>query len=247
MTPPHEWKHSVADVYASKYGAVAQDFLALVVQPSLAALELRWEAVITGDNKIRAAFESLDHAELINKTSSAFCLSIHSLWERYLRRYLLTCPNALLVEGVTRRGLEKALWGNKPDQLGGLFLKIRGRELESFDSYPTLNKLQLLANTCRHGEGRSADDLFKAYPEMWPTWAQHPVADLTGTPYPPVDFIKITRDMLSEFVNAIDLFWMDMERLSLESFGIGDAGVERRLAELREARILKLQTLKPDT
>ncbi|MDH4869319.1 hypothetical protein [Pseudomonas sp. BN515] len=247
MTAPHEWKHSVADVYASKYGAVAQDFLALVVTPSLDALERRWDALLTGDNKIRAAFESLDHAELINKTSSAFCLSIQSLWERYFRRYLLTCPNALAVEGVTREKLEKAHWGEKPKELGGLFRKIRGLDLESFDSYSTLNKLQLLANVCRHGDGPSARELHDIHPSLWPEWTDTPELRAIGAVPPSVDLIKISRELLTQFVNAIDVFWMDMECRALESFGIGEFHIERQIANLREARIPKLLTFKPES
>lgn len=238
MTAPHEWKHSVADVYASKYGTIAQEFLALVVTPSLDALERRWQEFDRGGDKLEEAFASLGHAELVNKTNSAFCLSIQALWERQLRGYLRLCPNA----GIELEEVDKAKWGA---QISRVFLQIRGLTLQSFDSYATLNKLNFLGNVCRHGDGKSADKLFKAHPELWPTWA-HILGPADADATPPADLIKISRDMFTEFVNAIDVFWMDMERHGLESFGIGDEGVERRLAELRETRVPKLLTFKPE-
>ncbi|MDE3735531.1 hypothetical protein PSH28_02845 [Pseudomonas resinovorans] len=238
MTAPHQWKPTAVDAHLSNYGGIAQDFLALVVFPSLDALEQRLHSRPSTGDRMSAAFECLAHFELVSKTNRAFCLSIQALWETYLRNYLASCPNAPALKPTLSPAIESAKWG---EQLNSVFLAVRGLQLDSFDSYPTLNKLQLLANVCRHGAGRSGDDLYKLSKELWPSWA-HGSYKKT----PPTDFIKISRELLTQFVNAIDVFWMDMERHGLESFGIGDEGVERRLATLRAERLPKLLTFNPD-
>ncbi|WP_168187355.1 hypothetical protein [Pseudomonas sp. VI4.1] len=39
MTTPHAWKHGWADAYAYRNGDIAEEFLDLVVKPTVAALE----------------------------------------------------------------------------------------------------------------------------------------------------------------------------------------------------------------
>ncbi|MGX5217504.1 hypothetical protein ACVTMO_02445 [Pseudomonas segetis] len=246
MTTPSQWKYSAVDVYAKRYGIVAQEFLALVVAPSLDALDHRFEALRISGEAVKIAFESPDHIDLFDKTCMSFCLAIQSLWERQLRTYLGRCPNAFHVEGVTRDKLEKAVWGTDNDHIGGLFRRIRGLELDAFDSYPVLNKLQLLGNACRHGDGPSGRKLYKHHPELWPPLAWSVPGSVSAAPSPLVDHIDISREHLTEFVNAIDVFWVDMECHGLESFGSDDPYVQQQIETLREARTPKLLTFRPD-
>lgn len=247
MVKKHQWQHSIADAYATKYGAVAQDFLKLVAIPSLDALDARSQQFRESDEGPGATFQLFDHADLIRKTSMAFCLSIQSIWEKQFRRYLSMCPNALHVEGVTLAKLHQALWGDGADQLGGLFYRIRGLNVRDFDSYDTLNKLQLLGNACRHGEGSSAKKLQKQYPELWPEQLLTPSPEGMQIPVRSVDQIDIGRELLTAFANAIDVFWMDLEHEGLSILSAADSNVLQRMAQLRLARMHKLLTFKPGT
>ena len=225
MTTPHAWKHGWADAYASRNGDIAEEFLDLVVKPSLSALGQKQLELASSDDLVIAGFAASDHRDLINKTNMAFCLSIQSLWEQQLRRYLGNCVGCLGIEGVTAEELEHMTWGERANKL---FQYIRGTDLTAFDSYATLNKLQLLGNACRHGEGKSSRKLFKLHPELCPDQ------------YPSVQFVRWSVELLASFVSAIVLFWMDMEILGLESFANEDARVLARIAHLRNSRESRL-------
>jgi hypothetical protein len=221
MTTPHAWKHGWADAYAHRNGDIAEEFLDLVVKPSMVALEKKHLELASSDDIVIAGFAANDHRDLINKTNMAFCLSIQSLWEQQLRRYLGDCVSSLGIEGVTTDELEHVSWG---ERINKLFQYVRGIDLTVFDSYVTLNKLQLLGNACRHGDGKSSRKLFKLHPELCPEQ------------YPSVQSVRWSVDLLAEFVDAIILFWMDMEILGLESFANDDARVVARIVQLRNNR-----------
>lgn len=236
MTAPHKWKHGLADAYTYRNGAIAEEFLDLVVRPSVAALERKHLELARSDDLAIAGFMAHDHRDLINKTNMAFCLSIQSLWEQQLRRYLGQCVGFLGMDGLTPEALEHMTWGEKTNKL---FQCIRGADLTTFDSYVTLNKLQLLGNACRHGAGKSSRQLFKLHPELWP---QH---DTPPTPHPvlrdtSIQSVQISVGLLAAFVDAIVLFWMDMEILGLESFANEDARVVARIDHLRNSRESRL-------
>ena len=76
MTTPHAWKHGWADAYAYRNGDIAEEFLDLVVRPSLSALEQKYLELASSDDLVIAGFMAHDHRDLINKTNMAFCLSI---------------------------------------------------------------------------------------------------------------------------------------------------------------------------
>jgi len=204
MTAKSSWTPMIADAYANKYGEVALDFLSLVVVPSLAALEQRGLEIASQEDQILAAFHLHDHHHLITKTSRALCLGIQSLWEQQLREYLANCGSRVGHSSTTRSDIQRASWGasGKVRSLNQLFCEIRGLQLESFESYKRLDKLQLLGNVCRHGEGGAAVKLRARCPDLWPR------AD-AGSPRP-LDGMLISTSLLRDLVNAVVLFWLDM-------------------------------------
>lgn len=230
MTAP-KWQGSLADVYSHRYGRVAQDFLRYVVEPSLDALRLQRHELNCIDEPT-AVFARLDLMELINKTNMAFCLSIQSLWEQQIRRYLTDCIRHLELEESIEK-IEKASWG---DDLERLFYRIRGVQLSSFDSYATFNLLQMLANACRHGDGSSARKLWKEHSELWPKQEFYPFIDPTTISPPSIQFVLITHELLTEFVNAIEWFWDDIKYEYNSSISNGNLYIEAGLAEIRITR-----------
>jgi hypothetical protein len=228
MSMPHTWKHGWADAYAYRNGAIADEFLDLVVKPSVAALEKKHLELASSDNLAIAGFAASDHRDLINKTNMAFCLSIQSLWEQQIRRYLIVCVQTLSMEGVSVAKLEKEPWGK---DFNRLFLKVRGLGLSDFTSYKTLSFLHLLGNACRHGDGPSSRELSAIHPCLWPEWARQAAS---------IQHLQIPLELLESFVDAIVLFWMDMEILGLESFANEDPRVVARIAQLRNDRVSRI-------
>lgn len=209
MPEPYVWKHSIVDVIANRYGVAVEEYLLWVVKPSLAALEIRRQELAAGDDP-HLRFEHHHHIHLTKRAAKAFCLGIHSLFEQQLRTYLDGCAFGYTIEGVTQRELEVAPWG---ERMNALFLRVRGISLEDFDSYRVLTQLQMLGNACRHGDGDSSRKLYHAHPTLWPMVSLG-VKDESA---PPFEFAQITSEHLTRYVAAISLFWMDMQRLGVES------------------------------
>ncbi|MFV3381066.1 hypothetical protein [Pseudomonas sp. NY15354] len=212
MLTPLLWKHGWADAYAARNDLIAIEFLELVVRPSLAALTNKHQEYAASDDPVLYGFAAMDQLDLINKTATAFCLSIQALWERQLRTYLSNCVKCVPIADIDPHRLQSAQWGERMD---ALFLDVRGIDLQSFSSYEMLTVLHLMANVCRHGEGRSSRELFVKWPHLWPDQASGSVHGLF-----------VSEHLLAGFVDAVVLFWMDMERLGLESFK-GDKPTDR--------------------
>ncbi|MFF7106981.1 hypothetical protein [Pseudomonas sichuanensis] len=214
MTENTGWTPTIADAYANSYGEVAHDFLSLVVEPSLAALEQKDAEIAAQEDQSLAAFRRHDHQYLIAKTSMALCLGIQSLWEQQLRDYLCKCWAQVKHATADADDIRDAIWDShkKDRSLKRLFCEIRGLSLEDFQSYNRLDKLQLLGNVCRHGEGTSAKKLRRKYPELWSrTLAECEQLGALEAGLMPVDGMLITVALLRDLVNAVVLFWLDIQ------------------------------------
>lgn len=221
----HPWKHSVIDVYANNYGNVMQDYLSLVVEPSLQALQRLSDELVECQevDALIKSLQMLEHFTLEQKTAMAFCLGIQSLWEQHIRTYTISCLRQFFTSDVPEEQIaaelakkiecaEKAPWGSR---FNALFLEARGIELEGFQSYDQLSLLMALGNVCRHGEGDAAKRLRKCHPELWPD----PVPLLEehfGTR--PVTDLRPSLEQLHSLVIAVVVFWRDLERHGLKSF-----------------------------
>ena len=222
------------DVY--RHIQITKDFLALVVDPSLEALHrMRNEWAASPDPS--AAFGVLEATDLIYKTNMAFCLSIQSLWEQQIRGYLKECVQGEMLDYPIDK-IEAAKWGT---QLEGHFFKIQCIQLSSFDSYPSLLLLHLLGNACRHGDGESARRLWIDYPDLWPGQEYYPFIDPAATTPPSIQHVNISHSLLTEFVTAIVWFWDDMEYIHGERIVSKHWTLEKKLAEMREAKTKRLK------
>ncbi|NMY12047.1 hypothetical protein HBO38_27085 [Pseudomonas veronii] len=241
MTTPYEWKIGYADASTANYGNVVEEYLNWVVQPSLTALNARQQE-LAADENTGSAFALSEHVQLIRRVRMTFALSIQSLFEQQLRSYLIACARGFTIEGVSLKKLEKDRWG---DELNRSFFKVRGIELQTFDSYETLTQLQMLGNACRHGEGDSARSLHAKHGHLWPEPTLYPWADPANVPSPPVEEILITFELLSRYVAAIVLFWMDISRHGVESLVERQPGLQWMVLRLLERRIPLLEAITP--
>ncbi len=137
---------------------------------------------------------------------------------------------------------ETELWRSNLNAMNVLLNEVRGIPLSAFDSYADLQRLQLLANACRHGEGDSAVRIYKHHPELWPDWPPLPMM-LPGQtePYvytgpPTFDRIVVPRQWWRDFVDAIVWFWEDVEIIHGNSLPDPNPGAGHRLAALHQAR-----------
>lgn len=231
----------MADVYNYRYGPIAKDFLTLVVNPSLDALDGQVHHWQQSDDPV-SHFMLSDLSELIFKTRMTFCLSIQSLWEQQIRTYLSGCQQQLGINPFpvsNRRGansIQAVYWG---DELNTVFERLRDIALPSFPSYESLDLLQLVGNVCRHGDGNSSLRLWRACPGLWPMYHDSDndfLQSLDSDQAPPVELMQIPREMLEDFVDKICLFWEDTNYIYEESIESKHPTLEARLVVRRAER-----------
>lgn len=231
------WTFCLADIEPVGNAMRVRAFLRDVVEPALAALDAnveRWANETEGG----APFAHQDAKELLRSTTEAFCLAIHSLFERQIRRWLAGCVYVL---AYSKDRIERVQRGNL-SVMNVLLNEVRGVPLSAFDSYDDLQRLQLLANACRHGDGDSAARLYKRHPELWPNWPPMPTMLPEQTePYvysgpPSFDHIVVPRQWLRDFVDAVEWFWQDVQIIHCNSLPRPNTGADHSLALLHKAR-----------
>lgn len=222
----------MADVQAYRHDYTVQAYVEDVVAPAVATLEAKIEELGRSDWG-PAPFAQADLKNMLRETMLAFGLSIQSIWERQLRTYLIGRASELHPGEPIAAKLEKADWRD----LCKWFRKLRGISLEAFPSFPMLDTLQLLGNACRHGDGKSANELALRHPELWPVIPPLPEGFGVSPPLPPsVSRMEISVDWLRDFAKAIAAFWSDAEYIYNESIERKDPHLEAKLIRDRAER-----------
>jgi len=226
------WQNCHADVASAMHGISVQSFLDDVIVPSVQVLEEKMH-ILSRSDEPAAAFALSDAGDVLRETKMAFGLSIQSIWERQLRGYLRGCAAALRPHEGLAAQAEKGNWR----RLRELFLELRGIGLEAFPSFSELDKLHLLGNACRHGDGPSAAELARRCPELWPDYLLAPAdANQVTATAPPVELMDIPLDRLRVFCLAIVTLWDDAEYIYNESIERKHPSLEARLAQERTQR-----------
>jgi hypothetical protein len=173
------WSNLQADVFRDQHAQAMWLYLESVVIPALDAIEAKHEELLRSD-KPTAVFQLNDVKSLHQSTIQAFTLSVQSQWEPQLRGYLKACAQELKYSTVLMKRLEGADWTKLLEH----FQELRGLPLQAFDSFPDLELLQWLGNSCRHGDGKSASMLYERRPELWPNWPPAILSDWSGAALP---------------------------------------------------------------
>ncbi|WP_199028802.1 hypothetical protein [Ralstonia sp. ASV6] len=236
----YHWREHSSDIQAILYRPRIRAFMRDVVDPALTALDAdiaRWS-----DNQEGGwMFARADAEALLHATVQAFCLSIQSLWERQLRNWLCAC----IAVGPRRSQQLSTARHDGLIGLSALLAELRGIPLSAFPSWGDLDLLQRVGNACRHGDGRSAAELFRSNPELWPTWSSAPdrwfaQGSPTAPPSPPsFEQAVLPRELLVQFANGIVGFWEDVEYLRLKGIKRKDERILQAMAELRAARVVR--------
>jgi hypothetical protein len=105
------------------------------------------------------------------------------------------------------------------EKLRALFMELRGIALEAFPSYPALDLLHHIGNACcRHDDGRSAAELWRRCPALWPANAAETTTDqFLNCAQPSVGMMDVPLTQLRTFVRAVIMFWDDTEYIYNES------------------------------
>lgn len=228
---PFRWKNCFADVQTSKHDITIRAYFDDVIVPSINTLEQRIGELGQSDDPLDMFIQS-DTIDVLQEAKMAFALSIQSIWERQLRTYLVGCAKELFPDENLENQVEKANW----DALKKIFSELRGLKLDSFPSFPLLDKLQHLGNACRHGDGKSAIRLHQLCPDLWKPIPPMPDGFGAASEDPPlVSSIDISSEHLRQFAEAIAQFWDDTTYIYNES-------IERKHPILKAKLILERKT-----
>ena len=217
----------MADIMASRNGEVALEFFEEVVAPAFAALDRRINHFCKeSETDLSIAFVISQMEDMRVEMGQAFALSIQSIWERQLRRYLAECVD--IVSDQDREGHMKSVQATAWKTIEETFHKVRGIQLEQMPGYAELAMLQVLGNVCRHGPGSSMDRLHASNPELWP-WTE------AGQTYKGIGPV-VSVELLQRFSHAIDAFWQEASYIFSESIALKHPSLELRLQQERDER-----------
>ena len=169
----------------------------LVIKPAFSALAdetSRFEAKAEAGCKLASVSADLQKYSR-RELAISFCLVIQSVWERQFRSFAYTAgmdaPDSKLVELS-----QKNDWGELVKEF------VRVVPATPDPKTETLKLLKLAADVCRHGHGRSFDDLSKKHPSFWPGRTEESSPTMFG--------LDIPEGQLEEFMVAIHKFWDDL-------------------------------------
>lgn len=231
--PTASWKNLDADVCAWSNQLTLRLFMTDVVDHSLEVIESRIVELSKSEDA-SDAFRCADMKEVLRSTAMAFCLSIQSIWERQIRSYLTECIREQKSVKYKPEDVQYGAW-EKP------FAGLRGINPSTFKCYSELRTMALLANVCRHGDGKAANSLWKTNKEFWPP----PLPPIPGLlPMAPLDLSKAPSSMamvvpaarLRSFASAISDFWEEVRYFSLEAIQVKHPSLVAELELLRTER-----------
>lgn len=238
------WSNLQADIYRGQHANAMRLYLESVITPALDVIDARRDELSRSDEPI-AVFQFGDLKRLHAATIEAFALSVQSQWERQLRAFLKDCARELKPFAAYLQKLESANW----TELLRQFQELRGLPLQAFDSFSDLELLQLLGNACRHGDGKSARVLYERCPELWPNWLPALPAGWSGPPlalvptHPPFSQICLQRSHLVRLTHALIWFWDDHNYIYTNSIKPKHSNIDSVLAEMRERRARRQQSI----
>lgn len=215
-----------------------------VVRPSLSALDRELEKIRASDDPTSVFLEG-DFAELFQKSVEGYLLTTQSMWERGLRK-LLTDRDLNLNGGANARALCNAKWSESRTSLQSHFVDFFGVPLKAFDSYADLDLLQALGNAIRHGDGVSAEKVYKICPTLWINWPPPGTLieagpssiriDPNAHPYPSFDSITLPQALLEQIIQSVAWFWDDIEHMRCNSFRRTHPTVIRKIEQWKTDR-----------
>ncbi|CAN7749325.1 hypothetical protein [Duganella sp. LjRoot269] len=225
------WRNGPGEIASTKFEDQVLRYWRNVALPALASADIEVEqALAATETDVSAVFVHTDRVDQHQVTALAMGIALQSLWERQLRRYLGACVAS---DEAMQKRVQKVPWTD----LQKLFHLLRGVPLQAFANFPELDLLSQIGNVCRHGDGTTADRLWKSHPELWPyseNLGQHGAA-------PPVEHIHLSTEMLTRLADAVATFWEFISYLYTENLRVKHPSVERRLPELRRRHVWAIE------
>lgn len=194
-----------------------------VIEATNSILTARIEAINDPDSA-EYAFGRPVLEDVWKSTREAYCLSLQSIWERSLRRFIAGAAPTRV------EAIQMAKWAGLIEE----FEDATGISMLDFGSFPCLDLLHYLGNAFRHGDGSSVNKLAEKYPFVFESPFEFPIPDLLSKPT--VRYISIKMERLRWIKDNVVGFWDDCECIRLQSIRTKDEHISRLIEQLREKR-----------
>lgn len=154
--------------------------------------KIRAEAA-AGDNlsRVSADLREFQRREL----SISFCLVIQAVWERQLSSYMQAYDDEIPDQAL--KGFAVSNWPQAIER----FAELSRDNLRSAPDWDNLQLLHTVANACRHGAGRSLNELYKQRPYWWQ------LDDQDASSTPTMFGLAIPQEALDGFIVSVSCFW----------------------------------------
>lgn len=226
-----------------------------VVAPSLRALKDELQETRDSEDPTDSFFLN-DIADLMQSTAAGFLIAVQSMWERWLRRFLVdrdwalwTGPKDDATRMVRASAIQKARWssagGKSTLDLHQHFERLLGLPLSCFDAYADLCILQDAGNAIRHGEGASLTRLLSAHPDLRSVVVDAALRaeSWNGAGAQPEErAAAVQAAFVEQMLDATRWFWEDLENIRCNSFARKSASVLKNLAAWPDTRMARAAT-----
>lgn len=230
--------------FPGSHARALQLFRDSVVRSSLHELEREIEENDRSDDPVSVFYES-DLVDVFQASIESYLLAVQSMWERGLRKLLISREKVLLgKDGVS--ALQRATWSSGTKSLQFHFERLIGFPMTVFGSYGDLDLLQNLGNAIRHGDGPSAERVYRLAPSLWWNWIapnetlQAGPFTVKGSdsapPHPPFDAVSLGKSVLEQMMQSVYDFWQDLEYLRCNSFRNKHESTLRQMSTWTEER-----------
>lgn len=91
-------------------------------------------------------------------------------------------------------------------------LKLANVDITTFGAWPKLEELRLLANTIKHGEGKSSEELLHIAPHLFELAGLSNSLPISGRVYTPLlgEDICVRPTHISEYADSLEQFWLEL-------------------------------------
>lgn len=224
MHNSHLWSHRFRDDFIPAIQRVEDMFL-LRLQPTFLAIEAEseklenelWEDAMNqpyyGDYQ-----DEGDIAEAVRDASVS-----HYMGLKDMEQGLLNCCALFLYHLYEQQVMlflrqELLGWREKDNRKLYTHDEVRKRlrlvnvDITKFACWPTLEELRHLANSIKHGEGKSSEELLKIAPHLFEIGGRASGSPISGHVYTPLlgEDIFVSPAHIREYVSELKRYWMEL-------------------------------------
>jgi len=147
-------------------------------------------------------------SDMRERTRLSVVAGIFHEWDKQLRDWLV----GEIRHWHQGESVRSKIWSADFGQIADLLVSF-GWDIRSTNYFPTLDACRLVVNVYKHGDGKSLDELRRAFPE----YLANPFDDVSDAMHLDHSHLKVSDEQLQAFSDAIVSFWQHVPENVRES------------------------------